>query len=160
LGINWEPSRKCQHPDHVLTGKTNKQPTTRTATFQQLDYLKEKLGAPKPIGIKLCMFHVKRINKAISDLADELNDSNVSAGYSEEFHPDQLSHEELEDSVETQHALSTVLELSPSWTIKRKSVEDLSENTIRCLKSKYKKAKTALKDHSLLSRLHQNNTCS
>ena len=58
-----------------------------------------------------------------------------------------LSFEDLEKSVQIQSDISSMLNVSPpSWQVKRKSTEDLSNNSVRSLKSRYKKAKCALKE--------------
>ena len=41
--------------------------------------------------------------------------------------------------------------MSPNWQVKKKSIEDLSENSKLALKSKYKRAKQALKEKFLES---------
>ena len=69
----------------MLTRKTNKQPTTRTAAFAQLNFLKEKFDVNKPIGAKLYMYHVKSLNKEMSDVKSLMEESIISE-YSEEFH--------------------------------------------------------------------------
>ena len=44
------------------------------------------------------------------------------------------------------NALSEILIISPNWQVKKKSVENLSENSKLALKSEYRGAKQALKE--------------
>ena len=62
-----------------------------------------------------------------------------------------ISLEETEQPKEPNNALSEILSMSPNWQVKKKSIEDLSENSKLALKSKYKRAKQALKEKFLES---------
>ena len=57
-----------------------------------------------------------------------------------------ISFEEIEQSKKTNNALSEILSMSPNWQVKKKSIEDLSENSKLALKSKFKRAKQALQE--------------
>ena len=52
----------------------------------------------------------------------------------------------IEQSKETNNALSEILSMSPNWQVKKMSIEDLSENSKLALKSKYRRVKQALKE--------------
>ena len=97
------------------------------------------------------MKHIKLINNKIQDETGNanLNDSLVSE-YEVQAH-EVISFEEIEQSKETNNALSEILSMSPNWQVKKKSIEDLSENSKLALKSKYKRAKQALKEKFLES---------
>ena len=97
------------------------------------------------------MKHIKLINNKIQDETGNanLNDSLVSE-YEIQAH-EVISFEEIEQSKETNNALSEILSMSPNWQVKKKSIEDLSENSKLALKSKYKRAKQALKEKFLES---------
>ena len=97
------------------------------------------------------MKHIKLINSKIQDETGNanLNDSLVSE-YEIQAH-EVISFEEIEQSKETNNALSEILSMSPNWQVKKKSIEDLSENSKLALKSKYKRAKQALKEKFLES---------
>ena len=92
------------------------------------------------------MKHIKLINNKIQDEKGNANlkDSLVSE-YEVQAH-EVISFEEIEQSKETNNALSEILSMSPNWQVKKKSIEDLSENSKLALKSKYKRAKQALKE--------------
>ena len=90
------------------------------------------------------MKHIKLINKEVEDEKENvnLNDSLVP-----EYDPKPMKlFEEMEQSKETKNALSEIMSMSPNWQVKKKSIEDLSENSKLALKSKYKIAKQALKE--------------
>ena len=53
-------------------------------------------------------------------------------------------------SKETDNTLSEILSMSPNWQVKKKSIEDLSENSKLTLKSKYERVKQALKEKFLV----------
>ena len=97
------------------------------------------------------MKHIKLISNKIQDETGNanLNDSLVSE-YEIQAH-EVISFEEIEQSKETNNALSEILSMSPNWQVKKKSIEDLSENSKLALKSKYKRAKQALKEKFLES---------
>ena len=97
------------------------------------------------------MKHIKLINNKIQDETGNanLNDSLVSE-YEIQAH-EVISFEEIEQSKETNNALSEILSMSPNWQVKKKSIEDLSENSKLALKSEYKRAKQALKEKFLES---------
>ena len=97
------------------------------------------------------MKHIKLINNKIQDETGNanLNDSLVSE-YEIQAH-EVICFEEIEQSKETNNALSEILSMSPNWQVKKKSIEDLSENSKLALKSKYKRAKQALKEKFLES---------
>ena len=144
FGIYYKQSLKCFHPGHITHKAGNK---TRAATLLQLFHLKGKNSESHfPIGGQLCMRHIKQINKEIRDFENNtLNDSIVSE-YQIKNH-EALSFEDLEKPAQIQSNISSMLNVSPpSWQVKRKSIGDLSNNSIRSLKSRYKKAKCALKE--------------
>ena len=147
LGTYWEPSKKCSHPDHIHGTKTAIQPVSRPATFIQYQFMKDKYEKIFQIGCRLCMTYIKLINRNMKDDEDQkaLNDSIVS-DFSEEFHPESISVEDVEESEKTQSALCAALDMSPTWQVKRKYVNELSDNSLRILKTKYRKAKCALKE--------------
>ena len=60
-----------------------------------------------------------------------------------------ISLEETEQPKEPNNALSEILSMSPNWQVKKKSIEDLSENSKLALKSIYQIAKQALNEKFL-----------
>jgi hypothetical protein len=143
FGTYYRHSLKCFHPEHISHPPGL---TTRAATLCQLSYLQEKnLESYFPSGGQLCMTHIKQINQEIENAANtNLNESTASE-YSVPNH-EMTSFEDVEKSEQIQSELSNTLDVSPSWRLKRKSVEDLTHNSVRSLKSKYRKAKSALKE--------------
>ena len=92
------------------------------------------------------MYHVESLNKEMGDANKSLIKESVISEDIEEFHLEQLSYEEYEEAEKTQHFfLSSALNLSPSWKLQRKKVEYLSENSLKTLNNKYKKAKSGLR---------------
>ena len=144
----YRPSTKCIHPDHDSAKVVNKLTSSkRAATYSQLSYLERRFPERQfIIGGQLCMKQINLINKEIGDGKENanLNDSSVSEYYVQTHNV--ISFEEIEQSKETDNALSEILSMSPNWEVKKKSIEDLSENSKLALKSKYKRAKQALKE--------------
>ena len=92
------------------------------------------------------MKHIKLINNEIEDEKENanLNDSLMSE-YEVRTH-EVISFKEIQQSQGTNNALSEILSVSPNWQVKKKNIEDLSENSKLALKSKYKRATQALKE--------------
>ena len=92
------------------------------------------------------MKHIKLINNEIEDEKENanLNDSLMSE-YEVRTH-EVISFKEIQQSQGTNNALSEILSVSPNWPVKKKNIEDLSENSKLALKSKYKRATQALKE--------------
>ena len=140
-GVYWRLSRKCQHPLHTKKGKCN----TRTATFSQISYLQQNFSENHfPIGCQLCMTHIKETNKMMKE--SENNDNSVVSEYTEIFEAEALSQEEIENAENTHSSLVEALDITPPWQVKRKVIADLTNNSMRTIKSNYKKAKLALKN--------------
>ena len=130
FGIYYKNSFKCFHPGHITHKAGTK---TRAATL---------------ISGHLCMTQIKQINKEIKDLENNTVNDSVMSEYQIENH-EALSFEDLEKSGQFQSDISSMLNVSPpSWQVKGKSVEDLSTNSVKSLKSRFKRAKCALKETS------------
>ena len=124
LGTCYRPSTKCVHQGHDSAKVANK-PTSskRLATYSQLSYLERRF--PKRQFItrgQLYMKHIKLINNKIQDAKENpnLNDSLVSE-YEVQAH-EVIPFEEIEQSKETNNALSETLSMSPNWQVKKKSI--------------------------------------
>ena len=88
---------------------------------------------------------IKQINKEIRDLENNTLNESIVSEYQIENH-EALPFEDLEKPAQIQSDISSMLNVRPpSWQVKRKSIEDLSNNSVTSLKSRYKKAKCALK---------------
>ena len=124
---------------------------TRAATLLQLFHLIGKNSESHfPIGEQLCMTHIKQINKEIRGLGNNTLNDSIVYGYQIE-NLEALSFEDLEKSAQIQSGISSMLNVSlPSWQVKRKSIEDLSNNSVRSLKFRYKKRKCALKENLMI----------
>ena len=140
-GVYWRPSRKCQHPLHTKKGKCN----TRTGTFSQISCLQQNFSENHfPIGCQLCMTHIKETNKMMKE--SENNDNSVVSEYTEIFEAEALSQEEIENAENTHSSLVEALDITPPWKVKQKVIADMTNNSMRTIKSNYKKAKLALKN--------------
>ena len=148
LGTYCRPSTTCIHPDHSSVKVVNKSTSSkRGATYSQLSYLERRFPERQFVfGGQLRMKHIKLINNEIEGEKENanLNDRLVSE-YEVQTH-EVISFEKIEQSKETNNALSKILSMSPNQQVKKKSIEDLSENSKLALKSKYKRAKQALKE--------------
>ena len=132
-GVYWRPSRKCQHPLHTKKGKCN----TRTATFSQISCLQQNFSENHfPIGCQLCMTHIKETNKMMKE--SENNDNSVVSEYTEIFEAEALSQEEIENAENTHSSLVEALDITPPWQVKRKGIADLTNNSMRTIKSNCK----------------------
>ena len=69
------------------------------------------------------MYHVKSLNKEISDANKFLMEESIISEHSEEFPLEQLSYEECEEADKMQHSLSSALDMSPPWKLKRKMLK-------------------------------------
>ena len=76
----------------------------------------------------------------------ENNDNSVVSEYTEIFEAEALSQEEIENAENTHSSLVEALDITPPWQVKRKGIADLTNNSMRTIKSNYKKAKLALKN--------------
>ena len=85
----------------------------------------------------------KRINKMMKE--SENNDNSVVSEYTEIFEAEALSQEEIASAEYTHSALVEALNIIPTWQVKRKEIANLTNNSLRTIKSNYKKAKLALK---------------
>ena len=65
--------------------------------------------------------------------------------YTEVFEAEALSQEEIESAENTHSLLVEALDITPPWQVKRKVIADLTNNSMRAIKSNYKKVKLALK---------------
>ena len=92
------------------------------------------------------MKHIKLIYNKIEDEIENVNLTDSLVSEYEVWTHEVISLEETEQSKEPNNALSEILSMSPNWQVKKKSIEDLSENSKLALKSKYKRAKQALKE--------------
>ena len=139
--VYWRLSRNCQHPLHTNKGNCN----TRTATFSQMSCLQQNFSENHfPISCQLCMTHIKETNKMMKE--SENNDNSVVSEYTEIFEAEALSQEEIENAENTHSSLVEALDITPPWQVKRKGIADLTNNSMRTIKSNYKKAKLALKN--------------
>ena len=59
----------------------------------QLNFLKESFDVNKPIGAKLCLYHVNSLNKEMGVANKSLMKESTISEYREEFPPDKLSYE-------------------------------------------------------------------
>ena len=74
LGVFWKNSLKCSHPNHINREKIN----TRPATLLLIEKISLVFSEKKiPIGSKLCMVHLKKVNENSSNI-EEANTSIVS----------------------------------------------------------------------------------
>ena len=90
------------------------------------------------------MTHIKETNKMMKE--SENNDNSVVSEYTEIFEAEALSQEEIENAENTHSSLVEALDITPPWQVKRKGIADLTNNSMRTIKSNYKKAKSALKN--------------
>ena len=90
------------------------------------------------------MTHIKDTNILIQENKENM-DASMASKFNESFDPQALSFEDIESSDQVQIALIQALDITLSWQVKRKSIEHLADNSIRTLKTNYKKAKIALK---------------
>ena len=90
------------------------------------------------------MTHIKETNKMMKE--SENNDNSVVSEYTEIFEAEALSQEEIENAENTHSSLVEALDITPPWQVKRKGIADLTNNSMRTIKSNYKKAKLALKN--------------
>ena len=97
------------------------------------------------------MKHIKLIYNEIEDEIENVNLTDSLAPEYEVRTHEVIYLEKTEQSKEPNNALSEILSMSPNWQVKKKSIEDLSENSKLALKSKYKRAKQALKEKFLES---------
>ena len=88
------------------------------------------------------MTHIKETNKMMKE--SENNDNSVVSEYTEIFEAEALSQEEIENAENTHSSLVEALDITPPWQVKRKGIADLTNNSMRTIKSNYKKAKLAL----------------
>ena len=140
-GVYWRPSRKCQHPLRTKKGKCN----TRAATFSQISCLQQKFSESHlPIGCQSCMTHIKETNKMMKE-SENINNSVVSE-YTEIFEAEALPQEEIESAENAHSAFVEALNITQTWQVKRKEIADLTNNSLRTIKSNYKKAKLAPKN--------------
>ena len=72
-------------------------------------------------------------------------DNSVVSKYIKIFEVEALSQEEIESAENTHSALVEALDITPTWQVKRKEIADLTNNSLRTIKSNYKKAKLNLK---------------
>ena len=91
------------------------------------------------------MIHIKETNKMMKE-SEKNNDNNVISEYTEIFEEEALSHEEIENTENTHSSLVEVLHKTPPWQVKQKVIAGLTNNSMRTMKSNYKKAKLALKN--------------
>ena len=123
LGTYYRPSTKCVHQGHDSAKVANK-PTSskRPATYSQLSYLERRFPERQFITRgQLSIKQIKLINNEIQDVKENpyLNDSLVSE-YEVQTH-EVISFEEIEQSKETNKALSETLSMT-SWQVKKKSI--------------------------------------
>ena len=90
------------------------------------------------------MTHIKETNKMMKE--SENNDNSVVSEYTEIFEAEALSQEEIENAENTHSSLVEALDITPPWQVKRKGIADLTNNSMRTIKSNCKKAKLALKN--------------
>ena len=144
-GTYWKPPKNCLFPEHQKT--TGKQPASCPATIKQSNCLTSIYERKFSIGGTLCIKHVKLINSLLSEENKDgcdLNNSNTSV-----YEPpccETLPHSQIDYSDKTRKDLSSTLNLSPIWGIKRINAEDLADSSLRQIKSKYIKAKLNLKE--------------
>ena len=90
------------------------------------------------------MTHIKETNKMMKESAN--NDNSVVSKYTEIFEAEVLSQEEIENAENTHSSLVEALDITPPWQVKQKVIADMTNNSMRTIKSNYKKAKLALKN--------------
>ena len=76
----------------------------------------------------------------------ENNDNNGVSEYTEIFEAEALSQKEVESTENSHSSLVEVLDKTPPWQVKRKVIAGLTNNSMRTIKSNYKKAMLALKN--------------
>ena len=107
----YRPSTTCIHPDHNSAKVVNKSTSSkRGATYSQLSYLERRFPERQFVfGGQLRMKHIRLINNEIEDEKENanLNDSLVSE-YEVQTH-EVISFDEIEQSKETNNALSKIL---------------------------------------------------
>ena len=89
------------------------------------------------------MTQIKETNKMMKE--SENIDNSVVSEYTEIFEAEALSQEEIESAENTHSAFVEALNITPTWQVKRKEIADLTNNSLRTIKSNYKKAKLNLK---------------
>ena len=72
-------------------------------------------------------------------------DNSVVSKYIKIFEAEALSQEEIESAENTHSAFVEALNITQTWQVKRKEIADLTNNSLRTIKSNYKKAKLNLK---------------
>ena len=95
----------------------NKQPTRKT---RKLDKEKKKFDVKKPVGEKLRMYHVESLNKEMGDANKSLMEESIISKYNKEFHLEQLSCEECEETEKSQHFFIFSIGFVPIMEIKKK----------------------------------------
>ena len=86
----------------------------------------------------------KETNKMMEE--SENNNNCVVSEYTEMFEAEALSQGEIESAENTHSALVEAFDITPTWQVKQKEIADLANNSMRTIKSNYKKAKYALKN--------------
>ena len=78
---------------------------------------------------------IKQINKEITDLENNTLNESIVSEHQIENH-EALPLEDLEKPAQFQSDISSMSNVRPpSWQVMRKSIEDLSNNSVRSLKS-------------------------
>ena len=81
----------------------------------------------------------KETNKMMEE--SENNSNCVVSEYTEMFEAEALSQGEIESAENTHSALVEAFDVTPTWQVKQKEIADLANNSMRTIKSNYKKAK-------------------
>ena len=153
-GVGWRPSKRCQHPLHNQENR-KKSPATRPIPIETSISIANRYKCYLPIGSVMCFNHLKdELSYTTADNVDEsvvidpdtevTNDSMLE---DPDFEPEEIivADDVLNSTAETSGVLSEYLDASPvRFQIKRKRVDDLSENTKLYLKRKYEEAKNLL----------------
>ena len=73
-------------------------------------------------------------------------DNSAVSEYAEIFEAEALSQEEIASAEYTHSALVEALNITPTWQVKRKEIANLTNNSLRTIKSNSKKEKLVLKN--------------
>ena len=143
-GVAWKESKKCNHPNHAHCSNKKKTPVTRTVPIPLLEKISDKYKCNLSIGTVMCYNHIKE-EQPNTKCSDETEFCQDELPYEQSRDPDYepqeiiISSPVLNTSVESSKSLANGLDKSPlRFTVKKKMVEDLSEETKKYLKRKHK----------------------
>ena len=84
------------------------------------------------------MTHIKETNKMMKE--SENNDHSVVSEYIEIFEAEASSQEEIENPENTHASLVEALDITPPWQVKQKVIADLTNNSMRTIKTTKKQS--------------------